>query len=152
MKRVGAMLLVGALALGLSPAYGEDTKDDVASELKALDAKLTEAFKTRDVKTLAKHTADDYLEIDPRGGIRTKKEFLEHLAKGTVKFEELKETDVKVRSFGATAVVTGLLHLKGKVGEQDISGEYRWTRVYNKKKGGEWMCVSEQHTYVHPKE
>jgi len=153
MKCVGAMLLVAFLSVGLSPARGEDKKTDTVSDLKALDVKLTDAFKTRDVKTLGKYTADDFLEIDPRGGVHTKKQYLEHLSKGTAKFESLKETDVKVRVFGTTAVVTGLLHLKGTVGDKDISGDYRWTRVYHKKKSdGEWLCVNEQHTYVVPKE
>jgi ketosteroid isomerase-like protein len=151
MKRVGMVLLLATLAFGLSPARGEDKKADTVSDLKALDAKLTDAFKARDVKTLDKYTAEGYIEIDPRGGLHTKKQFLEHLTKGTAKFEDLKETEVKVRVYGDTAVLTGLLHLKGTVGDKDISGDYRWTRVYNKK-DGEWLCVTEQHTYVHPKE
>jgi len=151
MKRVGTVLLMGTLALALPPARGADKKPDSVSDLKALDAKLTDAFKVRDVKTLAKYTADDYLEIDPRGGVHTKKQYLAHLSKGTAKFDSLTESDVKVRDFGTTAVVTGLLHLKGKVGDKDISGDYRWTRVYHKNKSGEWRCVNEQHTYVEPK-
>jgi ketosteroid isomerase-like protein len=152
MKKVGTVLVMAILAVGLSPARGEDKKADAVSELKALDAKLTAAFKARDVKTLDKYTAEGFTEIDPRGGIHTKKQYLKHLSKkGAVKFTELKETDVKVRAFGDTAVVTGLLHLKGMVRDKDISGDYRWTRIYNKK-GGEWQCVHEQHTYVHPKE
>ena len=151
MKWVGAVLLLAILALGLSPLRGEDKKSDTASVLKALDAKLTKAFEDRDVKMLDKHIADNYIEIDPRGGIHNKKDFLDYLSKGTAKFESLKETDVKVRSFGDTAVVTGLLDIKGKAGDKDFSGRYRWTRVYHKK-GGEWMCITEQHTYVVPKE
>jgi ketosteroid isomerase-like protein len=56
-----------------------------------------------------------------------------------------------VRVFGDTAIVTGLLQVKGKVEDKDINAEYRWTRVYNKS-GGEWLCVLEQHTYVLPKD
>ena len=130
---------------------GEDKKADAASDLKALDAKLTDAFKARDFKMLDKHIADDYILVDPRGGIHDKKQYLKHLTEGTAKFKELKETDVKVRVFGDTAVVTGLLHVKGKVEDKEISAEYRWTRVYNKK-GDEWRCVLEQHTHVIPKE
>ena len=146
MKKVGVALLAAVLAYGLTPARADD-KDD----LKALDAKLTDAFKARDVKTIDKYTADDYIAIDPQGRVHDKKKHLEHLSKGTVKFDDLKETDVKVRVFGETAIVTGLLTLKGMVLDKDISGDYRWTRVYNKK-GGDWQCVSEQHTYVLPKE
>ena len=86
-------------------------------------------------KCSANTLADDYILIDPRGRVHTKEQYLEHLSKGKAnpKFEDLKETDVKVRVFGDTAVVTGLLHVKGKLQDKDVSAEYRWTRVYNKK-------------------
>ncbi len=45
-----------------------------------------------------------------------------------------------------------LLHVNGKVENRDVNPEYRWTRVYNKKKGEDWRCVLEQHTYVAPKD
>lgn len=147
MKKVSVMLLLAVLTFGQTPARGEEKKDD----LKALDAKLTNAFKDRDVKTLDKFTAPDYVAIDPLGRVHEKKKYLEHIGKGTAKFDEVKETEVKVRIFGDTAVVTGLLYLKGTARDKDISGDYRWTRVYAKK-GGEWLCVAEQHTYVQPKE
>ncbi len=151
MKRLATVLLLATLAFGLSSVRGGDKKAETVSALKALDAKLTDAFKDRDVATLDMYTAKDYLAIDPRGGVHNKKQYLAHLTKGSAKFDDLKETDVKVRVFGDTAVITGLLHLKGKVQDKDITGEYRWTRVYNKS-GDQWLCVLEQHTYVHPKE
>ncbi len=146
MTKLNTGVLVAILTVGLSAARGQDA----VSDLKTLDAKLTEAFKERDVETLGKHMADDYILIDPRGGIHTKTKYLKHLADSTGKFKDWKETDVKVKIFGDTAVVTGLLHVKGKVEDKEISAEYRWTRVYNKK-GEEWRCVLEQHTHVQPK-
>jgi len=152
MKTVGAVLFAAVLAFGLTPARGEEEAAKAADELKALDAKLTEAFQKHDVKTLEKYAADDLLVIDPLGRVHDKKHYFEHLEKGNTKIEELKESDVKVRVFGNTGVVTGLLNLKAMVKDKDISGEYRWTRVYNKKKDGDWQVVTEQHTYVQPKE
>jgi len=153
MKMVSTVLFLAILAVGLSPARGDDKKAETVAELKALDAKLTEAFKSHDFAMLGKHTADDYVLIDPRGAVHKKEQYLEHLSKGkgNPNFGELKETDVNVRVFGDTAIVTGLLHVKGKVQDKDISAEYRWTRVYNKT-GHEWLCVLEQHTYLLPKE
>jgi ketosteroid isomerase-like protein len=147
MKKIGAGLFMAILTVGLSPAHGQDK----AADLKALDAKLTDAFKARDFQTLSKHLDDEYILIDPRGGTHDKKQYLKHLSKGKAKFEDLKETNVKVKVFGDTAYVTGLLHVKGKVEDKEISAEYRWTRVYNKK-GDEWRCFLEQHTHVIPKE
>jgi len=152
MKKISAVvLLMTILAGGLSSVRADDKKDDVVSELKALDAKLTAEYKAHKYEALAKHIDEDYLLIDPRGGVHTKKQYLEHLAKGTSKIKDLKESDVKVRAFGDTAVVTGLLHVEGKHEDKDVSAEYRWTRVYNKK-ADHWTCVLEQHTIFIPKE
>jgi ketosteroid isomerase-like protein len=145
MKKISAvlLLLVAILAFGLTPARADD-KDD----LKTLDAKLTEAFKNRDVKTLDKHTADDLIVIDPRGKAHDKKGYLEYLGgKGKVTLDEVKETDVRAKVVGDVGVVTGLLHLKGKVDDKEIGGQYRWTRVYQKK-GGDWQVIVEQHTFI----
>ena len=147
MTKINTGVLVAILTVGLSAARGQDA----ASDLKALDAKLTDAFKTRDYQMLGKHLADGYTLIDPRGGVHSKKQYLKHLADGTAKVKDLKETDVKVKVFGDTAFVTGLLHVKGKEKDKEVSAEYRWTRVYNKS-GDEWRCVLEQHTYVLPKD
>ncbi len=154
MKRVmgGAVLLVAIVLLGLTPVFGEEKKDDKTAEaVKALDAKLTEAFRARDFQLMGKHMEDGYLLIDPRGGIHTKTQYLKLLADGTAKFKDLKETDVKVRVFGDTAIVTGLLQVSGKAENKDVNAEYRWTRVYDKK-GDEWRCVLEHHTHILPKE
>jgi ketosteroid isomerase-like protein len=151
MKTLGVALFAAVLAFGLAPARAEEA-DKAADELKALDAKLTEAFKKHDVKALEEHAADNMLVIDPVGRVHDKKQYFEHLNKGAPKIDELKEDDVKVRVFGDTGIVTGLLTIKGMVKDRDISGEYRWTRVYHKKKGGDWQVVSEQHTYVLPPE
>jgi ketosteroid isomerase-like protein len=150
MKRVvgGAVLLGAALVLIAKPVFGEEKG---AEDLKALDAKLTEAFKKRDFQLLGKHMAEDYILVDPRGHLHTKAQYLKYVADGTPKYKEFKETDVKVRTFGDTAVVTGLLETTGKASDKDVTGEYRWTRVYTKK-GNDWLCVYEQHTGVVPKE
>jgi ketosteroid isomerase-like protein len=147
MKKISAVLLMVILGISLSTARGQDA----TSDLKTLDAKLTDAFKTRDFKLLDKHTADDFILIDPRGGVHDKKKYLKHLTDSTAKFKDIKETDVKVRVFGDTAVVTGVLHVTGKFEDKEVSPEYRWTRVYNKT-GNEWRCVMEQHTYIQPKD
>src|ERR1700683_231708 len=79
MKKISAVLLVAILAGGLSSARAEDKKADTASELKALDTKLTDAFKAREFEMLAKHLDEKYMLIDPRGGVHNKKKYLKHL-------------------------------------------------------------------------
>jgi ketosteroid isomerase-like protein len=148
MKKLGAVLLVAMLAVGQTQVRGEEKKGK--DDLKALDAQLTQAFKNHDVKTLEQHCADHMMVIDPLGRVHNKKQYFEHLEKGTAKISELSESDVHTRVYGDTGIVTGLLTLKAMAGDKDISGDYRWTRVYVKQ-NGEWKVVSEQHTYVLPK-
>jgi ketosteroid isomerase-like protein len=149
MKRVigGAVVLAGLMAFGVTSAFGEDQKTGDA--VKDLDMKLTEAFKTKDVKTLEKYLAPNFIAISPTGKVHDRKAFFDHLAKSTLKVTDLKETDIKVRVLGDTAVVTGVLEIKASTETKDTSGEYRWTRVYAKK-GSDWSVLSEQHTYVLP--
>jgi ketosteroid isomerase-like protein len=148
MKKYGTALLVAVLALSLAPAQGEEKHADY---LKALDAKLTQAFKNHDIKMLEEHAAPHMMVIDPLGRVHNRKEYFEHMGQGNFKISELNETDIKARIYGDTGVVTGLLTLKAMAGNRDLSGDYRWTRVYVKE-GGEWKVVTEQHTYVLPKD
>src|SRR5580658_4965399 len=106
MIKTTRFLFLTILALGLSSARAEDKNSDAVSQLKALDMKLTDAFKAHDYETLAKNIEDGYMLIDPRGGVHTKKQYLEHLSKGSSTVKDLSETDVKGRVFGDTGVVT----------------------------------------------
>ena len=60
-------------------------------------------------------------------------------------FESIKDSDVKVQLYGDSAVLTGRTDIKGKEKSQDISGAYRWLRVYVKR-DGRWQVVAEQVT------
>ena len=128
-------------------ARGQDT----AADLKTLDAKLTEAFKARDFQMLGKHMDEDYMMVDPRGGIHNKKQYLKHFNDGTAKFEELKETDVKVEGLWRTRRRHRPASRQGQGGRQE-----RHCRIpldpRLQQEGRQWHCVLEQHTHVMPKE
>src|ERR1700722_5872473 len=83
MKKIHAGMLMAILIFGLPLTSQKAHGQEAAAELKTLDAKLTEAFKARDVEMLGKHLADGYTLIDPRGGVHGKKKYLKHLADGT---------------------------------------------------------------------
>jgi ketosteroid isomerase-like protein len=151
MKKISAGLFMALLTVGLMSARGDDKKAEDKSDLKALDAKLTQAFKDKDFQTLGKHMDDTYLLVDPRGALHNKEQYLKYLADSAPKFKDLTETEVKSRVKGETGIVTGLLHVTGEVDSKGVAVQYRWSRVYDKK-GDEWVCVFEQHTQVVPKE
>jgi len=51
-------------------------------------------------------------------------------------------SDRKVRVYGSTAVVTSQVELAGMRDEKEMSGRYRYTRVYVRNPQGLWRIVS----------
>jgi ketosteroid isomerase-like protein len=151
MKRMGMILLVAAIALvSLSRTQAADDKikdEKRGEEVKKLDAKLSEAIVKGDTALLERHTADDYMVIDATGHVWNRKQNLEALSNKTLTYDSIKDSDVKVHFYGDAAVVTGISDVKGKMKMHDLSGDYRYTRVYILR-DGRWQCVSEQFTHV----
>jgi ketosteroid isomerase-like protein len=86
--------------------------------------------------------ADDYMAISPSGTLQTKEETLANLRSGRMRFTGLDISDRKVRFYGTTALVTSLAEVHGTTAEGDISGGYRYTRVYVRDPRGAWKAVS----------
>jgi len=86
--------------------------------------------------------ADDYTAITAKGAIQTKEQALDNLKSGTLQLTSLSISDRKVRIYGTTAVVTSLAELTGSRSDQEISGRYRYTRVYVRNLQGQWKIVS----------
>ena len=86
--------------------------------------------------------ADDYLSITANGTLQSKDQTLANLKSGIVRFASIDFSDRKVRFYGQTALVTSRAEVKGNTPEGDISGSYRYTRVYVKDERGHWKIVS----------
>lgn len=91
--------------------------------------------------------ADDYVRVGPTGEVMTKADFVNALKSGDLKYESIEPSDVKIRTYGNTAVVTAKAAVKGTNKGQDISGSYRSTRVLVNR-GGKWQEVSFHTTKV----
>ena len=96
---------------------------------------------TNNISVVDRLLADDYLGISANGTLETKADELASRRSGTLHITELELSDIKVRIYGDTAVVTSKAELVGKKGDRDISGRYRYTRVYSNR-AGEWRIVS----------
>ena len=59
-----------------------------------------------------------------------------------MKFSSLEVSDRKIRLYGTTALVTSRAEVKGTGPEGDMSGAYRYTRVYVRDPHGVWKIVS----------
>ena len=61
---------------------------------------------------------------------------------GALQLTVLEILDRKVRVYGATAVVTSMAELTGSKSDEEMTGRYRYTRVYVRNPQGQWKIVS----------
>jgi ketosteroid isomerase-like protein len=108
--------------------------------------KYRTAILQRDVATLEKIWADDYVFVNAAGGVLTKTDRLANVKSGATTLDSInQEENVTVRVYQSSAVATSRVTLKGQYSGEPISGEYRSTLVWVKGPGG-WQFVSNQLT------
>jgi ketosteroid isomerase-like protein len=86
--------------------------------------------------------ADDYMAITPNGTLLSKEQTLANLRAGTVRFDRIEVTDRKMKFYGTTALVRCRADVSGKTSDGQLSGSYRYTRVYVQDAKGVWRIVS----------
>jgi ketosteroid isomerase-like protein len=105
----------------------------------------------RDMATLEKIWADDYIFVNAAGDVLTKTDRLANIKSRATTLDSInQEENVTVRVYQNSAVATSRVTLKGQYSGQPISGEYRSTLVWVKNPEG-WQLVSNQLTALKPK-
>jgi len=120
---------------------------NVDEDLKKLETERAAAVVRGDAATLAKQRSDDYTFINVYGRMSDKSQMVDAFKNGQSKLASDELSDMKVRLYGNTAVITGKADVKGTLGGKDITGQMMFTRVYVKK-GGHWQSVAFQQTLV----
>jgi ketosteroid isomerase-like protein len=115
--------------------------ESVHKEIEGLELDWRQAQLTNNIPEVDRLLADDYLGISANGTLETKADELTRRRSGSLHITQLDLSDIKVRIYGDTAVVTSKADLIGKNGDRDISGRYRYTRVYSNR-DGQWRIVS----------
>jgi hypothetical protein len=88
-----------------------------------IEYELVEAFLNRDIKTLERILADEFIITDPHGPSFTKEQYLADLAADRVSFKSLVIDEMEVRVMEGTAVVMGKATAHGHaLGSVYISG------------------------------
>ena len=155
MKRIfgiaALLVAVTSITLGQDKPKGEKMAAASSTEqaVRQLFDELVGSYAKNDAAIPARILADDFTFVSPFGAILTKEQRLGEIKPGGVHFDSYAVDDVKVRVYGDTAVVTNQSTVAGKLGDQDLSGQYRVTSVFVKK-GGNWQLVAAQSTRINP--
>ena len=116
-------------------------------ELLTFEQGFTQAVADNDVAAIARFVADDWVIVDADGRIIDRSQFLSVVESGALKHESMESTDVEVRVYGDTAVVTGITTSKGQFIGQGFITRERATDVLARLNGS-WLCVFSQLTRV----
>jgi ketosteroid isomerase-like protein len=117
-------------------------KHEGRHEIDQLENAWRDAILKSNTTVMDRLLADDYLAITASGLVQTKAQTLANLKSGRMHMASLSVSDRKVRFYGRTAVVTSLAAIQATTPGGEISGNYRYTRVYVRDAGGNWKIVS----------
>ena len=118
---------------------------EAEEEFLKLDKDFAEAIVKNDPEAIGRLVADDWIIIEPDGGIVDRKRFFEVIKSGALTHEMMESEDFRVRVYGDSSVVTGVTRTKGKFMGQEFTTHERSTDVFVRL-DGQWRCVLTQLT------
>ena len=120
---------------------GTTHAESAIEELRRLDGEISVATWSGDAVWFEENLADDYVLITPAGSTRSKREVVRELSTPGLKMEPYEPSDVIVRVYGESAVVTGRIVQRFTLGGVRYTNDLRYTDVYVKKRT-RWILVS----------
>jgi len=141
MKHIVFAVGLVVLAFGIA-ILAQTQTESVEQELLKLEQDWTNANVKADFAFPDLILADDYVNTDFEGVVKTKGQYLEALKLDKeLVISSMVTDDMKVRVYGEAAVVTGRNTVNGTYKGTDFSVQYRWTDTWVKK-AGRWQCVA----------
>ena len=139
---VRALLCSVALAVVFGQA-GADLQAE--QQVRDMERQWRQAWLAGDAATLDRIHGDDYTAIPNIGTVSTKAEVMADVRKGLFRYSRMEHSEMAVRIYGTTGVVVGRTINEGHRGDRDVSGDFRYTRIYVKRNGN-WQAVLAQYT------
>lgn len=134
-------IAIPSLALGQGAIPKPRHSERVKQEVKRAEAARIDAILRNDSAALERLLADSLVTTLDAGDVKTKADELAVNRASDRKLESWEASDVTVRLYGDTAVVTGRAAVKDSLrGEGERSFTFRFTHVWAKI-GGRWQLV-----------
>ena len=123
----------------------QSAEQEAIREIIEMERQAKEASLHRDADFSRQTLAEDYVAITPLGQVTTKQDSVSARKSGQLRYDTINVSDMVVRVYGDTAVVTARADVRGRQLGEDFSGPYRYTRVWIRR-NGHWQMVSYQAT------
>src|SRR5438034_4246562 len=141
MKRAHVVALLGLLASSRARAQATSA---VEQEIIKLEQTVTNAQFKKDRAALERLLADDYLYTHSNGSVLDKAQEIAESMSSEVQWTDSRLADLKVRVFGAVAVLTGRQSVRGAA-KGYVPGPRRITDIFVQR-NGRWQWVGGQAT------
>jgi ketosteroid isomerase-like protein len=139
---VGVVLVLVVVSFaGTARILAQSTHDADVRELERLETVWNEAHERGDADALEKLWSDDMEVAVPKMPVMTKADVLKFARSGRMKFLSYKTSDVHFRVYDNAAAVTGRLQRMRSMNGQEISDDWRFTKMYVRD-AGQWRVVS----------
>lgn len=92
-----------------------------------------EAQMHRDTAALKILLADDLVYIHSNAYTENKTQHLHAIASGDIQYLSMERQEAKRRTYGKTAIINGIIHVKGVFKTNPFDVNLRYTAVYRKK-------------------
>jgi quercetin dioxygenase-like cupin family protein len=143
-----------AVGLAIAAACGADEAEDTTKTLMKLELDWAGAVERNDVEAIGRLLHPDFTFASPTGAIANRKDHLEDFRNGNARFPLVALSEVEVRVYGETAVVTSRPTISGSV---KVDGKVitltcqaaRWTDTLIRRDGS-WTCVARQQSNIPP--
>jgi ketosteroid isomerase-like protein len=129
----------------LGTCLGRESSARMREEIVKMETDFGQAVIKNDADAVGQFLTDDWIIIDPDGGVIDKTHFLDVIRSGALAHEQMDSDEVRIRIYGDTAIATTLTRTKGKFMGQDFTTQERATDVLVKK-DGRWQIAFSQLT------
>lgn len=142
--------LLGILAILSLPALAQapprstspgGATPEASRELRDADAARFAAMVAGDAAALETMLGPDLSYTHSNGLVQARAEFLAALRKGTLRYESMTPSDVRVRLYEPAGVVTGRIDMKVALDGKETQIAARYTAVYVRR-DGRWQLVA----------
>jgi ketosteroid isomerase-like protein len=141
------LMLVAQKSTRAEEASGETGQESTGRALERLDRQWTDAEIRGDVDAIGRFLADDFIAVNPIGGVSEKQQFLADYRSGSLDIESERLDAYMIRVHGDTAVMVHTALIKGTYRGARIDGYNRSMHVWRKTPEG-WLIAATQGTPI----
>jgi ketosteroid isomerase-like protein len=117
-------------------------------ELVAIEKETAHAMALNNASFFQRVYNDDYVGTAPNGEVLDRSKLVARIQNSTVRYSSFIATDINVRIYGPTAVVTCTWSARGVQDSHNFSHQYRVIHVYMNNRVGGWKVVASQETML----